>query len=71
MRSNINDITLGIIAYAISIKLSWTGTIALCGKKRAHNLYPAKSVEDFNCLTTLLLAYNIANIFALTIHIDF
>ena len=38
-------------------------------KKRAHvhNLYPAKSVEDFNCLNYI----SIANIFALTFHIDF
>ena len=49
MSGNIIDISLGIIAYAKSIKFSWTGTIALYEKNHAHNLYPAKSVEDFNC----------------------
>ena len=37
MKGNIIDLTLGIIAYAISIQK----------KNRAHNLYPPKSVEDF------------------------
>ena len=37
-----------LIAYAISIKFSCTGTFALHEKKHVHNLYPAKSVEDFN-----------------------
>ena len=49
MRGYVIDITRYIIEYAISIKFSWTGTIASYEKKRAHNLYPAKRVEDFNC----------------------
>ena len=56
MKGNIIDITLGILAYEISIQ-----------KKRAHNLYPSKNVEDFKMLNYI----SMANIFALTIHIDF
>ena len=38
MRGNRIDITLGIIAYAISIKFSSTGTIALC-EKNVHIIF--------------------------------
>ena len=39
MRGNTIDITLGIIAYAISIRK----------KKRAHNLFHPKELKIFNC----------------------
>ena len=38
MRGNIIDITLGIIAYAISIRVSWAGTIAVC-EKNVHLIF--------------------------------
>ena len=39
MRGNIIDIPLGIIAYAMSIKFSWTGTMALYEKKNVHMIF--------------------------------
>ena len=39
MRGNIVDVTFGIIVYAISIKFSWTGTIALYEKKNVHIIF--------------------------------
>ena len=41
------DITLGIIAYAIKILMNRYNSFMR--KKCAHNLHPAKRVEDFNC----------------------
>ena len=62
------DITFGIIPYAISIDpFSCTGTIALHEKKNVHIIFIQPEV-----LKILTVNYTIiANIFALTIHIDF
>ena len=45
------DITLGIIAYAISILILMNRHNSFMRKKkqRAHNLYPANRVDDLNC----------------------
>ena len=67
MTSDIIDITLGLIAYAISIKFSWTDTIALFEKKNAHIIFIQPKV--LKILTVKLHFYCRKTL--QTIHLDF